>query len=295
MPTVEPPMQLRVICPIAASVTVFTTLLTCLTIVKVKHIWVGGLTWPFFSDMGRDPPAYYVFCVGLSLCATFLFFTWIFNHQYHMLVLRDSSQKCVRVAAHLVALAGIISTPGLPILAIYDTSRHTTVHHNAANWFFYCEIIAVIINTFVTYRIYATSKAAVDQVSNMERGDTGSESLARRKKTLVIQIIFMVLFFIAFLLYIPVGQSLPGGPTPRLTVQQCLDMNLGHTYCTETMRLSATDTTLFDSRQTFSKSQIRAAGQLGCILTLIGYSVSFVTNDYSDPTDESKSALRPVN
>lgn len=44
---------LRVVCPLAASACILTTLVTCVVIVKVKHIWVGGLVWPFFSDMGR--------------------------------------------------------------------------------------------------------------------------------------------------------------------------------------------------------------------------------------------------
>ena len=37
-----------------------------------------------------------------------------------------------------------------------------------------------------------------------------------------------------------------------------------------------------DTEKTYGWSQMRAAAQLACILTLVGYSTSFITNDYDD-------------
>ena len=44
---------LRKACPLGASITILVTMVICVIIVKVKHIWVSGLAWPFLSDMGR--------------------------------------------------------------------------------------------------------------------------------------------------------------------------------------------------------------------------------------------------
>lgn len=107
-----------------------------------------------------------------------------------------------------------------------------------------------------------------------------SESTRKRKKTLTIQTIFFSCFFVAFLLYMPIGMALPG-TAPRLTIDECLAKDLGEKYCTVTMKLNDTQTKLFNSRKTFTKSQLRACGQLGCILMLVGYASSFATNDYS--------------
>lgn len=35
----------------------------------------------------------------------------------------------------------------------------------------------------------------------------------------------------------------------------------------------------------FSRSQLRAGAQLGCILTLVGYSLSFLSHDYDGEVD----------
>jgi hypothetical protein len=69
----------------------------------------------------------------------------------------------------------------------------------------------------------------------------------RRKKTLVIQTIFLTSFVIAFVVYVPVGMSL-SSESKRLTVADCLKENLGVAYCTNTKRLDATATKLYDDR-----------------------------------------------
>jgi hypothetical protein len=44
---------LRIACPLAASFFILATIIACVVIVKVNHIWVSGLAWPFLSEMGR--------------------------------------------------------------------------------------------------------------------------------------------------------------------------------------------------------------------------------------------------
>ncbi|KAG6977042.1 hypothetical protein JG688_00000740 [Phytophthora aleatoria] len=69
----------------------------------------------------------------------------------------------------------------------------------------------------------------------------------KRKKTLMIQLIFRTCFLIAFVIYIPVGMSL-APESKRLSVADCLRENLDTTYCTDTKRLDDTGTTLDDDR-----------------------------------------------
>lgn len=56
LPFPHPRMTSRVLsvgAPIVAAVAVVTTLITCVAIAKSDDIYVGGLAWPYFSDMGR--------------------------------------------------------------------------------------------------------------------------------------------------------------------------------------------------------------------------------------------------
>lgn len=45
--------RLRVLTPLITSGVVVVTLVTCVILTKTRHIYTGGLKWPYFSDMGR--------------------------------------------------------------------------------------------------------------------------------------------------------------------------------------------------------------------------------------------------
>jgi hypothetical protein len=45
---------IRIASPIIASTTKIATLITCVVISRVNDVYVGGLKWPYFSDVGRD-------------------------------------------------------------------------------------------------------------------------------------------------------------------------------------------------------------------------------------------------
>ncbi|EEY66981.1 uncharacterized protein PITG_17759 [Phytophthora infestans T30-4] len=136
---------LRTACPLGASLSVLITMVSCVIIVKANDIWVSGLTWPFLSDMGRDYPAYYVFGTGLTLAAILLVFTWTFNWRYHMAALPEDSHV-YRVLSTISWVAGVLANPGLPVLAFFDTSKHSKLHAAGAEWFFYIETIAILLN-----------------------------------------------------------------------------------------------------------------------------------------------------
>lgn len=269
---------LRTACPLGASLSVLITLMTCVIIVKINDVYVSGLTWPFLSDMGRDDPAYYVFTTGLTIAAILLVVTWTFNWQYHMSTLPGDAKTHSKIST-ISCIAGILANLGLPVLAFFDTSRYSQLHSFGAQWFFYLETVAILLNTIVSYKLYQVLTGLHTDLENS--CSTSGVKLQRRKKTLIIQVIFFSLFFVAFLIYMPIGKTF-SSPTPRLSIEDCIDLGLGDKYCEETMRLNSTSTILFDNEKTYDASQIRAAAQLVCILTLVGYSASFITNDYDD-------------
>lgn len=283
--------------PIVASCAVVITLVTCVIITKAKDIYTGGLKWPYFSDMGRDAPGYYVFCVGLTVCAIALAFTWYFYYQFQSAILRKPIEigqlgRSVLISARIMAFLGMISVIGLPVLAFFSTSSYSSLHNNGAYFFFFLETIAITINTIISYKILKREKMAcaatvlVDNdpaMLNSGPNDNGMR-LASVRRTFTIQAIFYSLFLIGFLLYMPIGLAVVA-TTPRLTIQECLDRNLGEEYCTEMMKYKDNLTKLWNYEEDFSASQMRAAGQLVCILTLIGYSVSFLSHDYARVVD----------
>ncbi|ETV66178.1 hypothetical protein H257_17327 [Aphanomyces astaci] len=190
--------------PILAPFFTVTTLIICIVITKTKDIYVGSLAWPYFSDMGRDDPAYYVFATGLCLTAIFLALTWTFNFRHQATVLAHPEAKATPSllrCSFAASTMGAVATIGLPILSIYRVSYdHPEIHNYAAYFFFVFQAAAVFLNTYVTRRILHTSP---------------TPKIFRT--TWRIQVVFASLFLIAFILYIPVGLAIVC-PFERLTV-----------------------------------------------------------------------------
>jgi hypothetical protein len=122
--------SLRELSPIVATATIITTLVVCVIITKARNVYVGGLKWPYFSDMGRDKPAYYVFCIGLSLTAVTIASTWLFNAEFQRRVLGKSvfgksiSKSVQRLSTTATTLA-VVAVVGLPILVRTVTVMET--------------------------------------------------------------------------------------------------------------------------------------------------------------------------
>ncbi|KAJ0412018.1 hypothetical protein ATCC90586_004564 [Pythium insidiosum] len=310
--------RLRVVAPVVATVAVVTTLVTCVILTKANDVYVGGLAWPYFSDMGRDPPGYYVFIVGLSITAVTLAMTWHFNREFQLAVLVNplevgqlmsatqgqSTRRWSSVGARLAMLSVI----ALPILAIFDTSSYPSVHNYSAYAFFLLQTIAVSINTMVSRRIYASSRKVQQPGSSAgSENPAGVSSLSAEEKaqrfhavrrTYLMQIATYSCFVIAFLLYLPIGLAIIKD-FQRLSVSSCLAKDLGKSYCEVEMRYDEdpTLTKLFDYSNDHAANQMRSAAQLVCILTLIGYTVTFTTHEYDraiSEADESMQAAPPI-
>ena len=96
----------------------------------------------------------------------------------------------------------------------------------------------------VSYKLYKLLTGL--QVDLENSCSAAGSKLRRRKKTLTIQVLFFSLFFMAFLLYMPIGTAV-APQSYRLSIDDCIDKGLGDTYCEVTMRLNSTSTTLYDN------------------------------------------------
>lgn len=242
------------VAPIVATTTVITTLITCVSLAKTKEIYLGGLAWPYFSDTGRDAPGYSVFCAGLTIVAIALILTWVANYQFQREIVDKASQdnwKLIRKYCELVRVLGVCSAFGLPVLAFFSTTSYPDVHKYAAYWFFVLEAVALVLNTIVSLKLSRLTADTSYYMPESEEQPTKNvsnpwnESNSNAKRTFYIQLVFTTLFWIGFLLYIPVGLALID-EFQRLSIKDCLDLNLGEKYCTDTMKLNDTDTVLWN-------------------------------------------------
>ncbi|ETP34643.1 hypothetical protein F442_17055 [Phytophthora nicotianae P10297] len=273
--------------PVVASGMVVITLVTCLIVAKTNNVYTGGLAWPYFSDLGRDSPGYYIFCLGLTIVAMALCATWYFNYKFQSSALRIPTllgyvSPFVDWTARASTAFGIISTVGLPILAFFSTASYPSLHNNAAYWFFLLETMAIFLNTFVSYQLFKSSEVPeatageIPVICDFEDIDAESKFYGMRR-TLRLQTVCSALFFVAFLLYLPIGLTVVQ-PFKRLTIDQCLERDLGDLYCSVTMKFDNVHTKLWNYEDDYNATQMRAAAQLCCILTLVGYSISFQTH-----------------
>jgi hypothetical protein len=291
----------------------FITLWICFTIAKIRKVYTGGLAWPFFSDIGRDKPGYYVFVTGLTCAAIVSVFAFYFNAAYQKVIVQRFNQtpgisvkKFVPYAIRIARFLGMISTIGLPVLTLWDTANHEFMHHLGARWFFLLQLLASIVNAFVSYQFYKMCQQAIipkslqtpqvnnqDPCENLENGSYFSEvDLKRFKKIVMIQLSLLVIFFLAFLFYIPLGDLISGG-APRLTVEECLKLNLGETYCEEEMRLNEKEVTVRELNG--AGWQVRSICQLICILTLLGYSLTFTIHNHEIAVEKKNTAEYLIN
>ena len=132
---------------IATSIVVVTTFL-CFVLTKVTETYVGGLYWPYFSDIGRDVPMYYIVSVGLTSSAILLAASWIIHYRRIKTILEQTPEasQCLNGKNKMAATLGALSTLGMPALAILDTANFPSIHNMAAYYFVALEIPAVYLN-----------------------------------------------------------------------------------------------------------------------------------------------------
>ncbi|OWY93407.1 hypothetical protein PHMEG_00037213, partial [Phytophthora megakarya] len=285
--------------PVVATTAVIVTLITCVSIAKAKDIYLGGLAWPYFSDTGRDAPGYSIFCAGLTIVAIALVLTWLANYEFQRQLIDKESQGSaenlyepnIRKYCEIVRVLGVLSVFGLPILAFFSTTSYPDTHKYAAYWFFVLEAVALVVNTIASFKLARLSDgnpyySSEPGESAVKAFDPWNVSKSSKRRTLYIQVVCTTLFWIAFLLYIPIGLALID-EFQRLTIKDCLNLDLGEKYCTDTMKLNDNETVLWNYDNAHGLNQMRSAGQLMCILTLVGYSLSFLSHNSESLEDDT--------
>jgi len=183
--------------PLALTVVSVTSLVVslALTLALSDAPPTGGLPLPYISDTGSRPPQQYVFTLGLSLGGGGLGLLGVLN------VLsfreRDSwnshAKRCVYASAPFAVLAGLC----LALLAILDTRNYPSPHLYAAIAFFVFNGVFITLNT-VAYTVYW-------------RQDDDARRVA---VSAVSKLVLCVLFWLAFIVYLPVGLGLTYGAPP---------------------------------------------------------------------------------
>ncbi|KAF1325930.1 Membrane protein, partial [Globisporangium splendens] len=263
------------------------TLTIAFAIVKAKHIYVGGLAWPFISDLGRGgcssnsfiyAPASYVFFFGLSTVGVLLGLAWTFNHEYQHRVLQKSYEngqisECTHSLSYVSCVFGVIGAIGLPLFASFDTSP--AIHETTAIVFLATEATAMYVDVKreeLDTGVFITDRDGPRSVYRIK-----SEELRSLQHGFTIELASISVFTVSVLVYLPLLYSEP--PQTHLTIAECLAKELGTTYCTQTVRLDATNTRLWSYENALDVNQVRALAQLFCVLALLTYALSFVANN----------------
>jgi len=89
----------------------------------------------------------------------------------------------------------------------------------------------------VSFRIFKTARCP--------ENCAGALNAPMPRRTFHVQAAFTALFFVAFLLYIPIGLAIIA-PFKRLTIAECLERDLGDEYCTVTMKYNSVETKLWN-------------------------------------------------
>ena len=154
--------------PLVAACTTLVTVILCYSLTIGGDTYTGGLDWPYFSDTGRgnwnlkrrlafylfraiDNPEYYIFAIGLTIVGLCMSIIWYANYIYQREALSAARRKetisdhisRIHIAANTL---GVLSTIGLPLLSIFDTSTYPDLHFYASIWFVVLEAFAVLLN-----------------------------------------------------------------------------------------------------------------------------------------------------
>lgn len=212
--------------PIAASAVAVLTLVLCVSITLGTDTYIGGISYPFFSDTGRDRShgQYYIFAVGLTITGIL----WAATVTgVSMLGKRLSANLGDGTKAHclLSSAAGFLwaASPFLALVSIFDTVNFSTIHNLSAYAFFGFALIGVILHTL---GFHALARRAVP-----------GSAVARSAK---IKLIIACVMFVCVLVYLPIGIAVACSPK-RLTVAKCEEQGMSASYCQD-IRMDGSDT-----------------------------------------------------
>jgi len=207
--------------------------------------YIGGLKFPYFSDTGREAPGYYVFA-SLNSVASILLLGFVIL-QYKFVKAWTDDAKCRNVTATVFgAIAPVFSI----ILSVVSSNTNDDVHFYSAILFFVC----MVLHLGFSMTIYWYLNSVYDAFKSMH----------------VARVVVAALFFISFLLYLPIGLAI-NCPFENLSLDDCINQeDLGVEYCTDLKDPdNVTLTVLYDYSPCVDTNHLRSATQFCSIFFLM--------------------------
>uniref|UniRef100_A0A7S3LXB5 CWH43-like N-terminal domain-containing protein n=1 Tax=Palpitomonas bilix TaxID=652834 RepID=A0A7S3LXB5_9EUKA len=154
-------LPMPILFPILTIIGGLGTVITTLTIAKTTPNYsIGGIEFPYISDTGRDPPAYYVFVIGMVLNAVLFICDGAENFlrvRTAATLILDNQAKAKNIRIALASLIfTVIASLALSLLAGLDTRNYPDMHNYSAYLFFLC---AVVFMSLTTANFSALAKA----------------------------------------------------------------------------------------------------------------------------------------
>ena len=130
--------------PIIGSIITLLTVIICYIIAETGDVYLGGIGWPYFSDIGRDSPGYYVFAIGLTLVGIIFGYLWYLNYKVQVLLFSYAGTKACSIKRTMIL--GVVANIWLPILSIFSTADYPSLHLLSAYIFVAMEIVTTFLN-----------------------------------------------------------------------------------------------------------------------------------------------------
>ncbi|GBG31647.1 Hypothetical Protein FCC1311_078722 [Hondaea fermentalgiana] len=246
---------------------------TCICIAASRNTYVGGLTLPYFSDTGRDKPAYYVFASFITAASVLFIGFHVLQFVYVLNWIPGSEVKCRNIAASVL---GVVAAIASTLLSIFDTSKHEALHAYSAYVFF----VFVVGHACVSISIYRTLRPQHERFA----------------KLMLPRYITLGLLMIAFIIYIPVGLGLVCSWS-RLPMDECIDEVGDVDYCeSNALPEDPTLTLLWSYDECSAVNEMRAAAQFVCIVSLMVFIAMYSFDPHPcNPRDVSNAKDDPGN
>ncbi len=136
------------------------TLLICgiLAVGKGDKYYLGDI-YPYISDLGRDPPNFHIFAIGLFITGVGIsasHVVTVLNWKYFAkAILPPGSYVAAYIWLVGANMLGALSGIPLIMLGVFDTCRFTTLHLSSVYAFFILEVLsamAMLVSVVIFYK-----------------------------------------------------------------------------------------------------------------------------------------------
>jgi len=196
--------------------TFLITIFLCVSLTRFFEHDIGGIYWPYLSDTGKSPPESALFAFGLTLTSVWLVAIVTLNYgrikreiishgSFAEGLNKKESEGFKGWRRNKIALVlGLMSSPFLGLLAVFDTARSPALHLIFVLGFFPFMVAYVFVNTSV-YRIILKHKKS--RLAN-SASKKAQDSLRMLEISVFCKTLCCYLLLVFVILYLPVGMSM---------------------------------------------------------------------------------------